>query len=93
MSEGIPTPDENNFLFNIEETVFEELERENLGYMSNIVTTSGFKEFVIYHNEEFEINDVMRKLQSAFGEYKFTTYTKEDREWIAYGELGLGGEK
>jgi len=85
--DGFPTKSENEILYKIEDGIFKELDGKDSAFIGIIITTSGFKEFVIYHNNDFEIKEVLKKLQLKFESYNFTSYTKKDKGWKLYKEV------
>ncbi len=85
--DGFPTESENEILYRIEDEIFKKLDGKDSAFVGIIITTSGFKEFIIYHNHDFEIKEVLKKLQSKFESYNFTSYTKEDKDWKLYKEI------
>ncbi|MBU0761023.1 MAG: DUF695 domain-containing protein [Nanoarchaeota archaeon] len=52
-----------------------------------IITTSGFREYMFYHNENFDLEKNIKTLQSKFSEYQFTSYSENDKSWEGYKEF------
>ena len=85
--DGFPTKSEDEILYRIEDEIFKMVDGKDYAFVGIIITASGFKEFVIYHNNDFKIKDLINRLKLKFKSYNFTRYTEEDRDWKLYKDI------
>ncbi len=83
---GLQSKEENQKINEIEDRIYEYFNNNVNSVVSLIITTNGFKEYVIYHNKENNINENFIKLKSSFTSYQLTGYTEEDKKWEVYNQ-------
>lgn len=85
-------PDENGFsdienepeLNKLEDDIFEIFETDLNSIVSTIITTSGFREFVLYTKNVDEFNLRLDKLKDKYQQYELTSYNQNDQNWSTY---------
>ena len=80
--DGLPEKSEIKGLNNTEDAIFTEIDTNAI--VAVIITTSGFREYMIYHNESFKLAKFASDLQLRFPKYRFTQYSEKDKNWRGY---------
>jgi Family of unknown function (DUF695) len=81
---GLPSPDENPDLNVLEDSIFDTYENDLSAIVTLIITTSGFREFVLYSKTSATFNEKMKELQSLNPKYNLTTYCELDKDWSQF---------
>jgi len=84
---GQQSTDEEAKIYEIEDKIFASFDNNEDSVVSLIITTGGFKEYVIYHNKQCRFPEKLEAIQSLFGEYRLTRYTEEDKKWGLYAQF------
>ncbi len=71
-------------LNSLEDDIFEIFESDLNSIVPIVITTSGFREFVIYTKNLAEFNTRLEKLKQNYPKYELTTYNKSDQNWNTY---------
>lgn len=81
---GLPTPEENLHMNVMDDKINEYYDNKTNSVVAIVITTSGFKEYVIYHNNSMGFSKALDALQQLFTNYQLTTYTENDKKWELY---------
>jgi hypothetical protein len=81
---GLPTNKEATDLWALEDTIFEELQNDTFGIITIIITTSGFREFVLYVKDAEAFKSRVEIIQKQHENYQLTTYVELDPTWELY---------
>jgi len=85
---GLPNIEMEPELNNLEDDIFDMYELDLNAIVSNIITTSGFREYVLYTKNVIEFNARLITLQEKYKQYELTSYTKKDKPWKTYKSFG-----
>ena len=83
-ADGLPDIENEPELDNLEDDIFDFLESDFNSIVPITITTSGFREFVIYTKDLAEFNVRLEKLKKKYPKYELTTYNKTDQNWNTY---------
>ncbi len=86
-ADGWPTDKELAVLAQIETFVVERFQIEDRSVVVVILTTSGFREFMLYTKDKASVTQHLAELRARFPAYSFTTYFRDDKEWRGYHEF------
>lgn len=82
--DGFPKQSETQQLYQIEDDIFDVFQTDTKAIVSVILTTNGFREFVIYSSSlEWSIR-CFSQLKANKSGYELTTYSEEDKGWVVY---------
>jgi hypothetical protein len=81
---GLPSFEKEPEIDNIENDIFEIFESDLNSITPIIITTSGFREFVLYTKDVEEFNTRLEKMKLKYPKYQFTNYTENDKNWSTY---------
>lgn len=81
---GLPNIENEPELNDLEDDIFEIYETDLNSIVATIITTSGFREFVLYTKNSEEFNVRLQKLQSKYPKYELTSYNRKDENWGTY---------
>lgn len=85
--DGLQSSDENPSIDKIEDKIYELFDNNKDSVVAIIITTSGFKEYIIYHNKDKNVSDCFNELKSIFTDYQLTGYTEPDKKWELYDQF------
>ena len=83
-ADGLPDIENEPELNNLEDDIFDIFESDLNSIVPIVITTSGFREFVIYTKNLAEFNTRLEKLKQKYPKYELTTYNKSDQNWNTY---------
>lgn len=83
-SDGLPDIENEPELDNLEDDIFDFFESDLNSIVPIVITTSGFREFVIYTKDLAEFNVRLEKLKQKYPKYELTTHNKPDQNWKTY---------
>lgn len=85
---GLPQIQKETALYNIEEDIFKIFQSDLNFIVTLIITTSGFREYVLYTSDvnKFEIRFVALKVK--YPEYTMSSYSEKDEGWATYKSFG-----
>ncbi|WP_339701407.1 DUF695 domain-containing protein [uncultured Roseivirga sp.] len=83
-ADGLPDIENEPELDNLEDDIFDFLQSDLNSIVPIVITTSGFKEFVIYTKDFAEFEVRLKKLKLKYPKYQLTTYNKPDQNWNTY---------
>ncbi len=81
---GLPNSTNEPELNNLEDDIFEIYETDLNAIVSTIITTSGFREFLLYSKNVEEFNLRLEKLKIKYPQYELTSYNRKDENWETY---------
>ena len=81
---GLPNAEKEPELNTLEDDIFEIFERDLNSIIPIVITTSGFREYVIYTKDLPEFQNRLSKLREKHKQYELTSYNKEDGNWKTY---------
>ena len=81
---GLPNTEKEPELNNLEDDIFEIFENDLNSIVPIVITTSGFREYVIYTKDLSEFQNRLSKLKEKYKQYELTTYNKNDENWKTY---------
>ncbi len=79
--DGFPQIEKEPELNNLEDDLFDLFEKDLNLIIPVIITTSGFREFVLYTKDVKEFQQRFEKLKENYKQYNLTSYSKPDPEW------------
>ena len=83
-SDGLPTNEETTILNLIEDELSLNMEANQDGLLTLVITTSGFREFVFYTRKPNDMQSIALSLSSKFAPHKVQSYVSEDKKWDVY---------
>ncbi len=81
---GLPNAEKEPELNTLEDDIFEIFEKDLNSIIPIVITTSGFREYVIYTKDLSEFQNRLSKLKEKHKQYELTSYNKEDGNWKTY---------
>ena len=81
---GLPNAEKEPELNTLEDDIFEIFEKDLNSIIPIVITTSGFREYVIYTKDLSEFQNRLSKLKKKYKQYELTSYNKEDGNWKTY---------
>lgn len=81
---GLPNTEKEPELNTLEDDIFEIFESDLNSIVPMVITTSGFREYVIYTKNLTEFQNRLSKLKEKYKQYELTSYNKEDGNWETY---------
>ena len=81
---GLPSSEENHELNDLEDRIFELYQNDLSGIVTLIITTSGFREYVLYSKSSATFNEKLKQLCSLNTNYNLTSYCELDRNWSQF---------
>ena len=84
---GLPEPDENEALADVEDRIAAELLAAGDAVQALAITTGTFKEFVFYARPGLDIKAVHEKLMSEITSHEVQCYAEMDPDWDTYKEF------
>ncbi|MEZ2442777.1 DUF695 domain-containing protein [Chitinophaga sp. RCC_12] len=83
-AEGLPNFDLEPSLNEMEDDIFDILESDLNSIVPIVITTSRFREFVIYTKDLNEFQKRLESLRSKYSQYELTSFSKPDPNWRTY---------
>jgi len=88
-------PDENGFpdlqkepeLHQLEKDVFETYEKDLNAIVAMVITSAGFKEFILYTKDVDEFNLRLEQLKVKYQQYTLTCYNQNDANWTTFKSI------
>ena len=71
-------------LNNLEDDLFNIFQTDLNSIVAIVITTSGFREYVLYTTDKKEFEVRLLKLQEKYKQYELTSYDKPDKDWTTY---------
>jgi hypothetical protein len=87
-SSGLPTPEENAQLGEIEDAICGSLEEQAESLLVAVITTSGMKEFVLYSREPQSVKRRFEQLCSRITSHEMQLMIQADSTWRTYARFG-----
>jgi len=84
---GLPIIENEPELNNLEDEIFQIYESDLNSIVALIITTSGFREFVLYTKDAKEFMTRLKELKSKYNQYELTNYTQKDKNWSTYNSF------
>ena len=81
---GLPNAEKEPELNTLEDDIFEIFEKDLNSIVPIVITTSGFREYVIYTKDLSEFQNRLSKLKEKYKQYELTSYNKNDENWKTY---------
>ncbi|GEP52825.1 hypothetical protein FNO01nite_34970 [Flavobacterium noncentrifugens] len=81
---GLPNAESEPELNDLEDDIFEIFENDLNSIVSTVITTSGFREYVLYSKNVDEFNSRLEKLQAKYQKYELTSYNRKDEGWETF---------
>jgi hypothetical protein len=86
-SNGLPSNEEMEILYSIEDTLSKEIERDRNSLLVLVITTDGMRELVYYTKRPDVIKQVVQEIQTKIVSHEIQYYIKEDPDWEVYKEF------
>lgn len=84
---GLPEPEENRILDEVEDKIANELARTGEAVQALAITTGTFKEFVFYAKPGLDIKALHEKLMSEITTHEVQCYAEMEPDWATYKEF------
>ena len=81
---GLPDIENEPELDQLEDAIFETFQSDLTAIVPIVISTSGFKEFVIYTKNVGNFTPRFQQLKAQFPNYIMTSYHKPDPNWNVY---------
>ncbi|TGD56532.1 DUF695 domain-containing protein [Flavobacterium humi] len=81
---GFPDVESEPELNNLEDDIFDFFETDLNSIVPLVITTSGFKEYVLYTKDVNEFKIRLEKLKAKYKQYELTSYNESDKNWKTY---------
>lgn len=81
---GLPNIGNEPELDDLEDDIFETYESDLNSIVATIITTSGFREFVLYTKNVEEFNLRLERLKNKYPKYVLSSYSRKDENWETY---------
>jgi hypothetical protein len=81
---GMPSPEENLQLNDVEDAIVRAVEVKAKGIFAMVLTTGTMKEFVFYIPENVDIESIHKAIQSAVSTHEVQCSAVRDPNWDAY---------
>ena len=81
---GLPDIENEPELDAMEDDILKFFESDLTAIIPIIITTSGFREFVLYTKNLQKFNTILEKLRAKYPKYALTSYNKPDPDWNVY---------
>ena len=73
--------------YDFEDFIFDVFQAENRSIVCTIITSSAFKEVVLYTSDKDVLENNLPSFREAFPTLKVTSYFEEDKDWELYSDL------
>ncbi|WP_029274577.1 DUF695 domain-containing protein [Pedobacter borealis] len=83
-ADGLPNFELEPSLNKLEDDIFETLEFDFNSVIPIVITTSGFREFVIYTKDINKFEEGLENIKSKYPRYELTSFNKPDPGWKTY---------
>lgn len=84
---GLPDPDENEAISNLEDIIFDALRASGPSVFALVISTGTFKEFVFYAQPGIDIKTVHEELVQNIKSHEIQCYAEMDPKWETYKEF------
>lgn len=84
---GLPIHEEQQYFYQIEEEIYNLFQNNDEAFVCILITTSNFKEYVMYSKTNQKIKQKIHALKSKFPEYDFQHYVQKDKNWDMYKNI------
>lgn len=84
---GLPSPDEEAELGEIEDTVRQSFQEHAESLLVAIVTADGMREFVLYTRAPEQLRQRFERLRNGFTSHEIQLIIQLDKDWEIYAEL------
>ena len=81
---GLPQIAKEPALDKIEEDIFKIFQADLNSLVSVIITTSGFREYVLYTNDVNKFEKRLVTLKAKYPQYTVSSYSEKDADWNTY---------
>lgn len=81
---GLPSSEENPKLNELDDKVNEVFNNLKNVVVAVVISTNGFREYVIYYDKYCDFETNFNNLKTLFPDYELTAYTVEDKKWKVY---------
>jgi hypothetical protein len=81
---GMPQMEKEPELNAMEDQIFDSFEKDQNSIIALILTTSGFREFVVYTKDINDFERNLKVLRQNFAQYELTSYHESDPGWKLY---------
>lgn len=86
-ADGLPNLDSEPIINQMEDEIFEVFESDLNSIIPIVISTSGFREFVIYTKDANEFEKRFEKLKFKYNQYELTCFCHSDPNWETYKSL------
>lgn len=87
-SNGLPQVDKEPDLEKLEEDIFEIFQSDLNSLVTIVITTSGFREYVLYTNDVKKFEKRLKTLKAKYSQYTIQSYSEKDKEWSIFKSYG-----
>ena len=84
---GMPDPDENEAIGNLEDTIFDALRKSGPSVFALAISTGTYKEFVFYAQPDMDIKSVHEGLLQDVKSHDVQCYAEMDPKWETYKDF------
>jgi hypothetical protein len=84
---GLPSPEEDAQLGEIEDRLCAEFEQEAKSLLVAIITTSGMREFVFYTRVPEDVKHRFEQLRGAINNHEIQLMIQADKDWSVYARF------
>jgi hypothetical protein len=84
---GLPTPEENYQLNDVEDAIVREVEAKTKGIFALVLTTGTMKEYVFYIPENVDIESIHKAIQSSVKTHEVQCIAVRDPDWSTYKQF------
>jgi hypothetical protein len=81
---GFPAPDESGLLNEFEDALLQALSVSAQAHLALVITTSGFREFVLYTANLEATSGALDGLRTRFATHEIQSYVELDEAWEVY---------
>jgi len=81
---GLPQIAKEPALDKIEEDIFKIFQSDLNSLVTVIITTSGFREYVLYTNDVNTFEKRLATLKAQYPQYTVSSYSEKDEDWTTY---------
>jgi hypothetical protein len=85
---GMPDPEENQQLNDVEDVILREVEARATGILVLVLTTGTMREFVFYITDDADIATIHEVIQKSVSSHEVQCMAVKDPTWEAFKEFG-----
>jgi hypothetical protein len=85
---GMPDPEENHQLNDVEDAIIREVEAKAKGILVLVLTTGTMREFVFYVTEDADIGAIHKAIQNSVVSHEVQCMAVKDPKWETYNQFG-----